>query len=82
MIAPVLKPLRKSNERKLYLPKGVWFDYFTKEKIESNGQWISKKVDLETLPIYVKQGTVLSYCGEERTLQNGMGPIVREEIWK
>ena len=82
LIAPVLKPLRKSNERKLYLPKGVWFDYFTKEKIESNGQWISKKVDLETLPIYVKQGTVLSYCGEERTLQNGMGPIVREEIWK
>ena len=40
LIAPVLKPLSKTDIREIYLPKGTWFDYHTKEKIESNGMWI------------------------------------------
>lgn len=81
LIAPVLKPLSKTNERRIYLPRGVWYDYFTRERIESNGMWISRKVDLKTMPIYVKEGTTLHYCACDRTLQDGMGEIVREEFW-
>ena len=81
LIAPVLKPLSVSRVRKLYLPAGVWFDFFTKEKIESNGTWIEKPVELKTLPIYVKQGAELSYCSADTTLANGMGDIVKTERW-
>ncbi|MBQ7961467.1 MAG: DUF4968 domain-containing protein [Clostridia bacterium] len=79
LVAPVLKPLSKTDVREIYLPKGTWTDYFTKEKIESTGMWISKKVDLKTMPIFVKEGTVLKYCKVDESLCNGMGEIVRTE---
>ncbi len=79
LVAPVLKPLSKTDIREIYLPKGTWFDYFTKEKIESTGMWITKKVDLKTMPIYVKEGTTLKYCDAKDNLQNGMGEIVSIE---
>ncbi len=81
LIAPVLKPLSKTDIRELYLPKGVWYDYFTKEKIESNGMWIRRKVDLKTLPIYVKEGAELNYCEAKEHLQNGFGKIIKTERW-
>ena len=81
LIAPVLQPTSKGNTRELYLPKGVWFDYFTKEKIISDGKWITRKIDLKTMPIYVKEGTVLNYCSADTTLANGMGEIIKTEKW-
>ncbi len=81
LIAPVLKPLSKTNLRRVYLPKGVWYDYFTHQRIESTGMWIQREVDLKTMPIYVKEGTTLRYCACDRTLQDGMGEIVKEEYW-
>lgn len=82
LIAPVLKPLRKSRERRVYLPKGVWHDYFTHDRIESTGMWIRRPVDLATRPIYVRGGTTLRYCAGDRTLYEGMGQILREEYWE
>ena len=41
--------------------------------------WISKKVDLKTMPIFVKEGTILKYCDAKDNLQNGMGEIVKTE---
>ena len=81
LIAPVLKPLSRSRVRQVYLPKGVWFDYFTKERFESTGMWIRREVDLKTMPIYVKEGTVLRYCAADTHLQRGMGEIVKTEHW-
>lgn len=81
LIAPVLKPMSKSKTRELYLPKGIWFDYFTKEKIVSDGKWITREIDLKTMPIYIKEGTVLNYCSADTTLANGMGEIVKTEKW-
>jgi len=81
LIAPVLKPLSVTNIRNIYLPKGVWFDYFTKKKIESDGMWISCHVDLATLPIYIKEGTQIRYCDATTSLQNGIGNIIKTEKW-
>ncbi len=82
LIAPILKPLRKSKVRTLYLPQGIWYDYFTKERIISSGQWISKEVTLKALPIFVKEGAVLRYCSADTTLAHGMGDIIKTEVWK
>ena len=82
LIAPVLKPLSESRVRDVYLPAGVWYDYFTREKYVSRGEWIQKPVDLETLPIYIRQGTVLRYCEVRESLCDGMGEIVRTETWE
>ena len=81
MIAPVLKPLSKTVFRDIYLPRGVWFDYFTRERFESRGEWIRRKVDLATMPIYVKEGTVLEYQDAQDSLAGGMGKILKTEHW-
>ena len=81
LIAPVLKPMKKSRVRKIYLPNGVWFDYFSKEKLVSDGKWIEKRIELSTLPIFVKEGAVLRYCSAYTSLKDGMGSIIKEEKW-
>lgn len=82
LIAPVLIPLSRTDIRNIYLPKGVWFDFFTKERIESTGMWIERKIDLKTMPMYIKEGTKLEYCSADKTLMNGFGKITKTQIWE
>lgn len=53
-------PVVEQGQRKklVYLPEGVWYDYWTKKRIEG-GQWIVADAPLETCPLYVKEGAVL-----------------------
>jgi alpha-glucosidase/alpha-D-xyloside xylohydrolase len=44
--------------RRLYLPRGKWFDFWTEEAVEG-GQEIERKVDLETMPLHVRAGAIL-----------------------
>ena len=56
LIAPIVEKSAKS--RRLYLPKGMWFDWWTGERLEG-GQWIRRPVDLATMPIYVRAGAII-----------------------
>lgn len=61
LVAPIIEPMAKSKTRKVYLPKGIWFDYWTKEKIKSSGKWIKVDTDIDTIPIFIKNGSILAY---------------------
>ena len=56
LVAPVVE--KGAVSRKVYLPKGDWFDYWTSERVEG-GREIERKVDLETTPIYVRAGAIV-----------------------
>jgi len=56
LVAPVVE--KAATSRSLYLPRGVWYDFWTQEKIEG-GREITRKVDLETTPLYVRAGAVI-----------------------
>lgn len=56
IIAPVLRPGVK--DRIVYLPEGIWHDYWTGETYEG-GQRIIAHAELDHLPIYVKSGAIL-----------------------
>jgi alpha-glucosidase/alpha-D-xyloside xylohydrolase len=56
LVSPVVE--RGATVRRLYLPRGRWFDYWTEERIEG-GREIEREVDLETLPLHVRAGTIL-----------------------
>jgi alpha-glucosidase (family GH31 glycosyl hydrolase) len=47
-----------ATSRSLYLPHGAWYDFWTRERIEG-GREISRKVDLETITLYVRAGAVI-----------------------
>lgn len=56
LVAPVVE--KGATTRRLYLPKGDWYDFWTEERV-IGGREIERPVDLETLPLYVRAGAVL-----------------------
>jgi len=56
LVAPVLE--KGAAERRLYLPHGAWYDFWTNEK-HDGGREVTRKVDLETIPLYVRAGAIL-----------------------
>jgi alpha-glucosidase/alpha-D-xyloside xylohydrolase len=56
LIAPVVE--KAATARRLYLPAGAWYDWWTGEKLEGS-RWIERPVDLETMPIYARAGAII-----------------------
>jgi alpha-glucosidase (family GH31 glycosyl hydrolase) len=56
LVAPVTE--KGATSRRVYLPEGNWFDWWSGEKI-SGGRWIERPVDLATMPIYVRAGSIV-----------------------
>ena len=56
LVAPVVEKGAKS--RRLYLPAGTWYDWWTGEKHEGK-RWIERAVDLATLPLYARAGAII-----------------------
>jgi alpha-glucosidase (family GH31 glycosyl hydrolase) len=56
LVAPVVE--KGATTRQIYLPRGGWYDYWTGERIEG-GREISRPVDLETMPLFVRAGAIL-----------------------
>ena len=58
MVAPVLE--RAATQRKVYLPTGEWWDFWTHQRTKSDrGSAISRDVDLSTIPLYVRAGAIV-----------------------
>jgi alpha-glucosidase (family GH31 glycosyl hydrolase) len=68
LVAPVVE--QGATSRQVYLPQGGWFDFWTGERFEG-GKEISRAVDLETMPLFVRAGSILplgpvkQYTGEK-----------------
>jgi alpha-glucosidase/alpha-D-xyloside xylohydrolase len=56
LVAPVVE--KGAAVRKLYLPRGAWYDFWTNEK-HDGGAEIARAVDLETIPLYVRAGAIV-----------------------
>lgn len=56
LVAPVLE--KGARQRKVYLPAGEWWDFWTGERM-SGGREVTRSVDLATIPLYVKTGSVI-----------------------
>jgi alpha-glucosidase/alpha-D-xyloside xylohydrolase len=56
LVAPVVE--RGASSRRLYLPRGAWYDFWTEQRLEG-GREIDRPVDLATMPLYVRAGAVL-----------------------
>lgn len=56
LVAPVVE--KAATSRSVYLPRGTWYDFWTGEKAEG-GREVVRKVDLGTIPVYVRAGSVI-----------------------
>jgi alpha-glucosidase/alpha-D-xyloside xylohydrolase len=58
LVSPVVD--EGATNRRLYLPRGIWFDFWTEERLEG-GRAIDRQVDLETMPLHVRAGAVVPF---------------------
>jgi alpha-glucosidase/alpha-D-xyloside xylohydrolase len=56
LVAPVVE--KGATSRRLYLPEGNWFDWWTGERL-AGSCWLERPVDLATMPLYVRQGAII-----------------------
>lgn len=65
LAAPVLSP--HTTSRSVYLPAGTWFDFWT-GKAHDGGKAIQAQAPLETVPLFVRGGSVLPMGPEMKYL--------------
>jgi alpha-glucosidase len=67
LVCPVQEPNAKG--RRMYIPRGKWYDYWTNETIEGGTEkWVD--ADIDKIPIFIKEGAIIpkypiqQYVGE------------------
>jgi alpha-glucosidase/alpha-D-xyloside xylohydrolase len=55
-VAPMFS--KGATERSVYLPQGVWLDYWTGERL-AGGRVITAKAELDSIPLYLKAGAIV-----------------------
>ena len=55
--APVVK--KGARNKNVYLPEGTWIDYNNKHTAYSGEQWMTVDAPLNTIPMFVKQGSII-----------------------
>jgi alpha-glucosidase len=73
LVCPIMRPTQ--TERRMYLPIGKrWYNYWT-DQTEQGGYEFTTQADLNTMPIYIKEGAVvpmypaMQYVGEHPITQ-------------
>jgi alpha-glucosidase (family GH31 glycosyl hydrolase) len=56
LVAPVFT--KGATTRDVYLPRGEWYDWWSNVPV-SGGKDVSRKIDLATMPIYVRAGAII-----------------------
>lgn len=73
LVAPVME--KGATTRRLYLPSDLWYDFWTEERVDG-GREIERAVDLATMPLYVRAGTILPLAPvKQYTMQPSEEPI-------
>lgn len=58
LVAPVTE--KGATSRKVYLPRGAWFDFWNEQRQEG-GREVNREVDLSTIPLYVRAGAIVPF---------------------
>ena len=74
LVAPLFND---KGDRKVYLPKGLWYDFFNEARPESGGREIERtEVPLNRLPVYVRAGAVIPLGpAMQRTGEKAVDPL-------
>ena len=77
LIAPILQPADEAAKHDVYLPKGIWYDFWTHEKTVSRGEWIVlEDVALDVVPMWVKEGAIICWTKERTRTWDEAGEVV------
>ena len=80
MVCPVTEPMyfnaEKEKTRRVYLPEGGgWYEYFT-EKYYEGGQWIDAEAELDHIPVFVREGSIIPKTEAALSTEEQTGEII------
>lgn len=78
LAAPVLE--QGARMRMVYLPQGVWYDYWTGERLEGR-RWLLREAPLDTCPLYVREGTILPVWPVKMPADTDHEPALELEVF-
>ena len=78
LVAPVVD--QGVTKRLVYLPEGVWYDYWSHERYEG-GQYYPADAPLSVCPLYVKAGAVLPKAPDQMYVDEIVNPKLILEVW-
>jgi alpha-D-xyloside xylohydrolase len=77
LVAPVIEP---DGNRGVYLPEGIWFDYWAGDRLEGP-QNLRLRVPLDILPLYVRAGAIIPRMPRARRIpEERVDPLIIE-VW-
>ena len=62
LVCPVMNG---DNRRDIYLPEGLWVNFFTGERMEGNRWYCSIEVPLDQMPVFVRPGAIIKLYPDE-----------------
>ncbi|WP_343531819.1 glycoside hydrolase family 31 protein [Pedobacter sp.] len=74
LVCPVLE--QGATSRRIYLPKGKWYNYWTLELLEGGSEYVVD-TPLDTMPLFVRAGTVMP----EYPVMQYVGEKNIDEVW-
>ena len=81
LVCPVMN---SKNRRDLYLPEGLWINFFTGEQLEGGRWYYDVEVPLDQMPVFVRPGARIKLYPDEvnSTDDMDMSKVVTLEITK
>ena len=62
LVCPVMN---SENKRDIYLPEGLWVNFFTGERVDGGRWYYDVEVPLDQMPVFVRPGAQISVYPEE-----------------
>ena len=81
LVCPVMS---SDNRRDIYLPEGLWANFFTGERLEGGRWYYDVKVPLDEMPVFVRPGSLIKLYPEDvnSTDEMDMNKVITIEITK
>ncbi len=77
-VAPVVEP--GATRREVTLPAGAWYDFWT-DRVREGGRAFEQVAPLETLPLFVREGTVLPLGEVGPNVENRPDKFLRLDLY-
>lgn len=68
LVAPLLEV--QGMQREVYLPEGIWFDFFTNKKY-IGGKSYTIFADLKRMPLFIKEGAMIPFAKPVQSVNEG-----------
>lgn len=78
LVAPICESIKENPTKQIYLPKGLWYDFYTLKPV--NGGDVKLDLTMDNIPVFIKEGSV-TVTEKEIIVTDSQSGKTDEFIW-